>query len=974
MPIAKTYTTNDGLGSNWTYGIVQDKKGFIWVSSDKGVARFDGTSFVNYDANDGLTDNQVIKLFIDSKDRIWLSNLNGTSGYIYQNKIYNSKQNNFFNTLPIKTSGAYYSEDADGTIYQGLAAASNSILKYTNTAQKIEVPIATPETIIYTITYKNNLYYLTRKGLINATTNTLQKFKGFYPNSYSTAANSITADNKNGVAFYIDSVGVSKCLPNDTIYNIIKFKGTINPKFIRNFNCTNNNLWIALVSGGVHRYTFSKSRGWYYNGFILNGYDINYVFADATENFWFSTSFNGLVYLPAFYNQINIINNQNGLSNEHCYSVKKINNTVFVGGDANKIYVIKNKKIVQTITVQNSINGSAQIFKLVNNKENLYAGFVNGITKINLLNYNKQIITNAESLDLDNNKIRYANFAVKNIAITNNNKLFISGGVRDYLEQATPNVYPVTKKISTGRSYYNYVDNEGNLFISNTMGLCNLVDTNYIPINKNIAIFNGTINAITQVKNGNYLLGNASGIYLYNKNNIVDSVTDKFLLPGLNCKKLISNYNTVWALMETGIIEILIANNKLSVGRRFTLGNGLLTHTPLDLDEGEDNLYIATFGGLYTINKNISFNKNSFATIIAGVFSDNMEYTFNNNATIPFSSKSIRISFDMLSFGIKDKKEFQYRILSSTDWITLTGNSVELIELKHGYTTFEVRGRMAGSDWGDVATYEFFYKKPFYRRKGTQFAALTGLFFIAFMFYQRRQKRLQKEANEKHEMKHKIASLENQALQNLMHPHFVFNSLNSIQHYINSNDKENANRYLSRFAKLIRLNLNSGINGFITIEDEIERLSLYLSLEQLRFEDKLTYNIICPKNIEIDELYLPSMILQPFIENALWHGILNKGEVGNITINIQQLSATTIALSIVDNGIGIANAKKINTNKKHNSKGLLLINTRLQVLSEKYQKPFTINTSIPFLNNPTFPGHTVTLTMPLLYTEDVNKK
>jgi LytS/YehU family sensor histidine kinase len=266
--------------------------------------------------------------------------------------------------------------------------------------------------------------------------------------------------------------------------------------------------------------------------------------------------------------------------------------------------------------------------------------------------------------------------------------------------------------------------------------------------------------------------------------------------------------------------------------------------------------------------------------------------------------------------------------------------------------------------------YSFFYKIPFYKRLWAKLLAVLLGCVLLFYLYQRRQRKKLLQERERFEMRNKIANMENQALQSLMHPHFVFNSLNSIQSFINNNDATNANRFLSRFAKLMRLNLNAGINGFITIEDEIERLQLYLSLEQQRFENKFTFNIHSQKQLEIDELYLPSMILQPFIENSIWHGILPGSSKGKIDINFNIVDRNNVDIIIVDNGVGVEKSKLNKQDKKHESKGLKLIASRMQILSEKYEKPFVINESVPFPTEENV-GHQVIVNIPYLYKEDL---
>ena len=135
---------------------------------------------------------------------------------------------------------------------------------------------------------------------------------------------------------------------------------------------------------------------------------------------------------------------------------------------------------------------------------------------------------------------------------------------------------------------------------------------------------------------------------------------------------------------------------------------------------------------------------------------------------------------------------------------------------------------------------------------------------------------------------YKVKSLEQRALQSMMNPHFIFNVLNSIQFYLTSNDSRNAQINLGRFAKLIRMNLEINKEKFISIYNELEYIELYLSLEKLRFDEKFKYKLHVDPNINDKLVHIPSMILQPFVENAIWHGIAPQAGVGELVIEFMK--------------------------------------------------------------------------------------
>jgi len=195
------------------------------------------------------------------------------------------------------------------------------------------------------------------------------------------------------------------------------------------------------------------------------------------------------------------------------------------------------------------------------------------------------------------------------------------------------------------------------------------------------------------------------------------------------------------------------------------------------------------------------------------------------------------------------------------------------------------------------------------------------------------------------ELTERINELKHQALSAMMNPHFIFNSLNSVQYLINSNRNEEANDYIAVMAKLIRKNLDTAGNAFILLSEEIKRLILYLDLEKLRFQDGFSYDLITGVDVDAKSIMIPNMIIQPFVENTLWHGILNSGSKGRITISfsfedvdIDSVICRSLLIKVTDNGIGITEAKK-NKKEDHTSKGIQIIEERLRLLSAKMELP-----------------------------------
>ncbi|MFN8359190.1 MAG: tetratricopeptide repeat protein [Candidatus Kapaibacterium sp.] len=194
----------------------------------------------------------------------------------------------------------------------------------------------------------------------------------------------------------------------------------------------------------------------------------------------------------------------------------------------------------------------------------------------------------------------------------------------------------------------------------------------------------------------------------------------------------------------------------------------------------------------------------------------------------------------------------------------------------------------------------------------------------------------QKAEKEKEELRRKLLQSEHKTLRAQINPHFMFNALNSIQHFLIQSDTEQANRFLSKFARLMRLIMENSRYTTVPLSDEIETITLYLELEKLRFGDKFSYEIILDPAINSASIEIPPMLIQPYIENAIWHGILPRKTGGSVKIGITPAEDGYFTCSIEDNGIGrkASSEQKPFEQTKHRSSGMALIDERLNLLTE----------------------------------------
>jgi len=222
------------------------------------------------------------------------------------------------------------------------------------------------------------------------------------------------------------------------------------------------------------------------------------------------------------------------------------------------------------------------------------------------------------------------------------------------------------------------------------------------------------------------------------------------------------------------------------------------------------------------------------------------------------------------------------------------------------------------------------------------YSLLAGIILIsllAFLMY--RNIKQQKLANNLLALK---------SMRSQMNPHFIFNALNSVNSFIAVNDERNANRYLSEFSVLMRSVLENSDEDFIPLTKEIELLELYVKLEHNRFKDKFVYNINIDENIALEQYAIPPMLLQPYIENAIWHGLRYKEEKGNLTISIASKDENTVEVLIVDDGIGRKKSQELKTKNqlKQKSKGMSTIKNRIAILNEMYKERISVSVTDAF--------------------------
>ncbi|MFT3884577.1 MAG: two-component regulator propeller domain-containing protein [Flavobacteriales bacterium] len=297
------------------------------------------------------------------------------------------------------------------------------------------------------------------------------------------------------------------------------------------------------------------------------------------------------------------------------------------------------------------------------------------------------------------------------------------------------------------------------------------------------------------------------------------------------------------------------------------------------------------------------------------------------------------LTFDYTAIALADgdRVRFQYRLIGfDADWLPPTAaRFASYSNLPHGEYTFEVRASDRAGHWGTPATFTLHITPPYWLR--WWFYALCALGLVLATWAVMRYRHVRRERREKTRqlmLRSRMLQLEQQALNANMNRHFIFNALNSIQYYINRQDRMAANRYLTSFAKLIRKNLDASQTDTTTLAEELSRLELYLLLEHMRFKDKFRYTIDVDPAVDTQAIDIPAMMLQPYVENSIWHGILPMDHQGEVRITVEPCAGGRTQVGIIDDGIGIERslALKNGAESDHISRGIEITKGRADVL------------------------------------------
>ncbi|MBC7826805.1 MAG: histidine kinase [Chitinophagaceae bacterium] len=411
-----------------------------------------------------------------------------------------------------------------------------------------------------------------------------------------------------------------------------------------------------------------------------------------------------------------------------------------------------------------------------------------------------------------------------------------------------------------------------------------------------------------------------------------------------------------------------IEHSKIDYGQRennfYSKGKYLLKNGKLVL--GNDNTFIVVDPLL------ANQQKAGIVPVISNIsIFEKPKPLYKSIDTIRLSYKEnfFTIDFSSLSSLPDNSIEYSYRLKGyDKDWVNSGNrNFATYTGVDGGLYAFEVKAKYKGGEWSPPAVLSIDIKPPFWET--WWFRATTIAIFVAgiVLIMKIREQRLVKEEKIRGEFRERITASEMKALRSQMNPHFLYNSLNAIRLFVLQNDSDNAEKYLVKFARLMRLILDNSRQEWVSLASELDQLYLYIELEQLRFNNGFDFSIETDSSLRKEDIAIPPMIIQPYIENAILHGIAHKKGKGNIIISLKPVN-NHLECTVEDNGVGRERAAALKSKRisSHNSVGLQVTEERLQLVSEKTGKEASVSVIDKFDESRSPAGTKVIVRLPLV--------
>jgi len=942
------FTVEDGLPGNRVYDAYHDSKGYMWFATDKGVARYNGINFEAFTTFNGLADNEIFSFQEDYYGRIWFATYNGQLCYFKDDTFHNAGNTPFLK-LPYKVP-----------FISHIFVENDSSVSIVFSEQSLFINIVGNRCDIYRLQTidSNGFNYIHCVKKLNDNT-----FRLFFPykevevNNKSQIVRAVSYHERHILADCISQAGNYILYKGGTIEDVnnghtFRLKNTPENEVQRVYIDKNGNTFLATSKGLIINDSIV----------MLKGLNASSISEDDAGNYWISTLGDG-VYKMSLHD---VKLSKNVYNDEIKYCCLK-HGRLFFTTISNNLYFFDGHK-PQCLFDYKSIAPHPCIppyepgflmsddykYYIFYGRQNLVIDNVFSRKRRLSIYYNMTPPDGIKSVTGINSSVYVQNRKfIKKIdyrKVKNGDDISTLGNITD---TGIPRIFGLSKA------------NDNAIWYSTVSDVYKLLDTVSVlqPQFKNL-IFRYFVCA------GSKIIGYTQDNQLLICSNINSPVVTVDSVPYQNCVwDKIFMIDTNHLLLSTNSLYRLIELSDTKVP--FSISTIEDPFIPLHAEAiCVDSTQCCFFknGAVTTIATKILFIKQTpprpfFTYLKAG----NKSYRVQDEIQLPFSiSGHITIFFSAISMAGKNIL-YQYSVSRNNkdNWHDLNGD-INLINTGYGTYQVKLRAKTLSGDFSRPATFTMTILKPFWARWRFIALCIAALLGITWLLIRWGITYVIRKKGKEHTAEIKLLKSEYKALNALMNPHFIFNTLNNLQSLVNKNDKRATNEYLRVFSDLIRQNMHNISKELISLQKELDLVANYLSLEKLRFEDNLNYRIDVQENVDLTEIMIPPLLIQPLVENAVKHGIFPmQSSNGFILIKVFQADES-LYIQVSDNGVGFSQSM----NKKdtaHQSFGLENIRHRMAQLSIIQNKHFSLHISENADTQGNMHGTIATVTIPMTF-------
>ncbi len=931
----QNFSVEDGLPFVNVSALFQDSKGNLWSGGYGGLSKFDGVSFTNYSPKNGLLNHSVTCINEDNKGNLWIGTISGINkfadgkftGYTVKNGL---ASNSITASLKDKKGRLWFGTDKgisvlldstfiNYTVKDGLISnAVNCIYE----DQSGSIWIGTNDGISV-FDGKKFSNYNTSNGLLNNHINSITQ--DIKQNIWIASSNGLCKWNQNKFTFYTKEQGL---IDNDIKAVITDFR---------------NALWIA-TSKGLMKFENEK-----FSAYTLhknhNSSIISCLYQDYEHNLWIGTYAGLFKYRGNPFVSYGI---EDGLSRQFIYGIlRDSKNILWAGSKDGGLFKFEAGRFTQF----NSQNGLKA--KSVNAIYEASPGTLWLGTDAGLKIYDgKQFVEKLDSSGVFSRAINcFYKDSRNNLWIGGNNEIFkFDPSASDKAGSKKFMRYTFKTRSSNFQVWTFVEDLKGSLWIGTYLGgLIKYDGKDFIECSEKLGLKNDSYLTSLIDKEGNIYLGALDGLWMFNPAMAAVKPVNFGEADGMSSDLIYSitfgqTQNEIWTGTNQGLNKIDIAEYKKSRHKNIIpFGkhegfSGVECNSNGTWVDPDGSIWFGTVNGLIKYDpKEYIDNTAESKTSITGFSLFYKDTVLTDNTHLKYSDNNITFYYSGISLTNPEKVQYSHILEGfEKNWSPQSKERlVTYSNLPSGAYTFKVISSNNEGVWNKTpVSFTFIINKPFWRTWA--FIIISSLLITAFLILsiRFRIRKIKNREIRKTELNKKIANIESQALRAQMNPHFIFNTLSSIQHYISNSNTEAALKYLSKFAKLMRKIMENSKQQMIAVAEEINALNLYLELEIMRFDKKFEYQIDIDPGIDQNYDRIPSMLIQPYVENAIIHGLLPKEGVGKISITLQKQNDTILCI-IEDNGIGREKSKEFKKNRlqQHKSMGMSITQDRLDILN-----------------------------------------